>query len=92
MVNKPKGYGTWDAALGLILCGLAVLLFLALVSYQPGDLPAWAKLIYDTNARSPIVHTSAVLSGPSQRVTSISFLERPPISGSSYSLDTASPS
>ncbi len=56
MVNKPKGYGTWDAALGLILCGLAVLLFLALVSYQPGDLPAWAKLIYDTNARSPIVH------------------------------------
>jgi S-DNA-T family DNA segregation ATPase FtsK/SpoIIIE len=56
MVNKPKGYGTWDAALGLILCGLAVLLFLALVSYQPGDLPSWAKLIYDTNARSPIVH------------------------------------
>jgi S-DNA-T family DNA segregation ATPase FtsK/SpoIIIE len=56
MANKPKGYGTWDAALGLILCGLAVLLLLALVSYQPGDLPSWARLIYDTNARSPIVH------------------------------------
>jgi DNA segregation ATPase FtsK/SpoIIIE, S-DNA-T family len=56
MANKPKGYGTWDAALGLILCGLSVLLLLALVSYQPGDLPSWAKLIYDTNARSPIVH------------------------------------
>jgi S-DNA-T family DNA segregation ATPase FtsK/SpoIIIE len=56
MANKPRGYGTWDAALGLILCGLAVLLLLALVSYQPGDLPSWAKLIYDTNARSPIVH------------------------------------
>ena len=53
MANKPKGYGTWDAALGLILCGLAVLLFLALVSYQPSDLPSWAKLIYDSNARSP---------------------------------------
>jgi DNA segregation ATPase FtsK/SpoIIIE, S-DNA-T family len=56
MANKPKGYGTLDAALGLILTGLAVLLFLALVSYQPSDLPSWAKLIYDSNARSPIVH------------------------------------
>jgi len=56
MANKPKGYGTGDAALGLILTGLAVLLFLALVSYQPSDLPSWAKLIYDSNARSPIVH------------------------------------
>ena len=56
MANKPKGYGTWDAALGLILTGLAVLLFLALVSYQPSDLPSWATLIYDSNARSPIVH------------------------------------
>ncbi len=56
MANKPKGYGTWDAALGLVLTGLAILLFLALVSYQPSDLPPWAKLIYDSNARSPIVH------------------------------------
>ena len=56
MANKPKGYGTWDAALGLVLTGLAVLLFLALVSYQPSDLPPWAKLIYDSNVRSPIVH------------------------------------
>jgi S-DNA-T family DNA segregation ATPase FtsK/SpoIIIE len=56
MANKPKGYGTWDAALGLALVGLAILLFLALVSYQPSDLPPWAKLIYDSNARSPIVH------------------------------------
>lgn len=56
MANKPKGYGTWDAALGLTLLGLAVLLFLALVSYQPSDLPSWAKLIYDSNVRSPIVH------------------------------------
>ena len=56
MANKPKGYGTWDAALGLTLTGLSVLLLLALVSYQPSDLPSWAKLIYDSNARSPIVH------------------------------------
>ena len=56
MANKPKGYGTWDAALGLVLTGLAILLFLALVSYQPSDLPPWAKLIYDSNVRSPIVH------------------------------------
>ncbi|HEY5813982.1 MAG TPA: DNA translocase FtsK, partial [Terrimicrobiaceae bacterium] len=56
MANKPKGYGTWDAALGLVLTGLAVLLFLALFSYQPSDLPPWAKLIYDSNVRSPIVH------------------------------------
>jgi DNA segregation ATPase FtsK/SpoIIIE, S-DNA-T family len=56
MANKPKGYGTWDAALGLVLTGLAILLFLALVSYHPSDLPPWAKLIYDSNVRSPIVH------------------------------------
>jgi S-DNA-T family DNA segregation ATPase FtsK/SpoIIIE len=56
MLNKPKGYRTWDAALGLVLTGMAVLLLLALVSYQPSDLPSWAKLIYDSNIRSPIVH------------------------------------
>ena len=56
MANKPKGYRTWDAALGLVLIGLAILLLLALVSYQPSDLPSWAKLIYDSNARSPIVN------------------------------------
>jgi S-DNA-T family DNA segregation ATPase FtsK/SpoIIIE len=56
MLNKPKGYRTLDAALGVLLLGLAVLLLLALVSYQPSDLPSWAKLIYDSNIRSPIVH------------------------------------
>ena len=56
MANKPKGYRSWDAALGLLLTGLAVLLFLALVSYSPSDVPSWARLIYDSNARSPIVH------------------------------------
>jgi DNA segregation ATPase FtsK/SpoIIIE, S-DNA-T family len=56
MANKPKGYRTWDAALGLVLTGLAILLLLALVSYQPSDLPSWARLIYDSNARSPIVN------------------------------------
>ena len=45
MATKPKGYGTWDAALGLVHTGLAILLFLALVSYQPRHLPPWATLI-----------------------------------------------
>lgn len=56
MANKPKRQGTWDAALGLILSGLAVLLLLALVSYNPSDIPSWAGLIYDGNDRSPIMH------------------------------------
>ena len=56
MANKQKRQGTWDAVIGLVLSGLAVLLLLALVSYNPSDLPRWAGLIYDGNDRSPIMH------------------------------------
>ena len=92
MANKPKGYGTWDAALGLVLTGLAILLFLALVSYQPSDLPPWAKLIYDSNVRSPIVHNLCGIVGAVAAGYLYFFLEPPRISGSSSSPDTALPS
>ncbi len=56
MANKPKRQGTWDAVVGLILLGLAILLLLALISYSPSDIPRWAGLIYESNDRSPIMH------------------------------------
>ena len=63
MGNKPKGHGSWDAALGFSLIGLALLLLLALVSYRPTDVPSWAPLIYDSNARSPIVQNYCGIAG-----------------------------
>lgn len=56
MANKAKRRGKWDAVIGLVLLGLAVLLGVALISYHPGDLPPWARLIYDDTAKSPITH------------------------------------
>lgn len=56
MANKAKQRGKWDAVIGLVLAGFAVLLAVALISYHPGDLPSWALLIYDGTAKSPIVH------------------------------------
>ena len=56
MANKPKRRGTWDAVIGLILTGLAVLLPVALISFNASDLPSWAGLIYSGTAKSAITH------------------------------------
>ncbi len=56
MANKAKRRGKWDAVIGLALAGVAVLLAVALISYNPSDLPSWAWLIFDGTAKSPIMH------------------------------------
>ena len=47
---------TWDAVIGLVLIGLAVLLPIALISYDPQDLPKWVPLIGWTNASKEVIH------------------------------------
>lgn len=44
--NSEKGGSkAWSEVLGLILLGAGTLLFLALVSYTPADVPSWVPLI-----------------------------------------------
>jgi S-DNA-T family DNA segregation ATPase FtsK/SpoIIIE len=54
MANKAKRHGKWDAAIGLGLTGLAVLLAVALYTFRPADLPNWAPLIYSGTPRGHI--------------------------------------
>jgi len=54
MANKSKRRGSWDAVIGLILTGLAVLLPVALISFNASDLPSWAGLIYSGTPKSAI--------------------------------------
>jgi S-DNA-T family DNA segregation ATPase FtsK/SpoIIIE len=43
--TEEGGSKAWSEVLGLILLGAGTLLFLALVSYNPEDVPAWVPLI-----------------------------------------------
>lgn len=43
----------WGEVLGLLLLGTGTLLFLALVSYAPADVPSWVPLISKQGATSP---------------------------------------
>lgn len=45
MANKTRTGGTWDAVIGLLLLGAAVLLPVALISYDPKDIPGWVPLL-----------------------------------------------
>jgi len=56
MPNKPKRRGTWDAVIGLVLLGFALLLPIALISYDPRDVPTWVPLINSTNLRPDVTH------------------------------------
>src|SRR5438477_12779285 len=44
---------TLNEVIGLVLLGLGTLLFLALISYTPKDLPDWFPLSYITPANHP---------------------------------------
>jgi S-DNA-T family DNA segregation ATPase FtsK/SpoIIIE len=63
MANKPKRRGTWDAVIGLILTGLAVLLSIALVSFNKGDIPSWVPLISTTTAANVVMHNLCGVAG-----------------------------
>jgi S-DNA-T family DNA segregation ATPase FtsK/SpoIIIE len=50
---RPQTNRTFNEVLGLVLLGLGTLLFLALISYTPKDLPGWFPLSYITPANRP---------------------------------------
>ncbi len=56
MVNKTKRRAKWDAVIGLVLTGLALLLPIALVSYDSGDIPSWVPIISSTTTSNPVTH------------------------------------
>lgn len=47
-ISRPRSTedteSAWDDVFGIILVGVAILYFLALLSYDPRDLPSWSKL------------------------------------------------
>jgi len=45
MGNRPRQINSLDVLLGVGLIGLAILLFLALVSYAPEQVPGWVPLV-----------------------------------------------
>ncbi|GAB4168063.1 MAG: hypothetical protein Fur0032_06220 [Terrimicrobiaceae bacterium] len=63
MAYKTRTAGTWDAALGLILLGVVLLLLLALMFYDPRQVPLWMPLIASTNEGSGILHNPSGVIG-----------------------------
>ena len=45
MNNRGKPNRAWGEALGILLLGVGLLLFLSLLSYDTNDIPSWAPLI-----------------------------------------------
>ena len=52
-MSREQENRTLDEVLGLILLGIGTLLFLALISYTPKDLPSWFPLSYISPANHP---------------------------------------
>jgi len=56
MANKSRKHGTWDAVVGLLLLGAGILLPIALISYDPKDIPTWVPLISSSNTANAVTH------------------------------------
>lgn len=56
MANKSRKSGTWDAVVGLLLLGAGILLPIALISYDPKDIPTWVPLISSSNTANAVTH------------------------------------
>lgn len=55
-MNKSRTTSAWKEVVGVVWCGLGILLFLALVSYDTGDVPSWVFLINTTSKSNVHVH------------------------------------
>jgi S-DNA-T family DNA segregation ATPase FtsK/SpoIIIE len=63
MPNKSRRRGTWDAVTGLVLLGLAILLCIALVTYDPQDIPSWVPIISHSSVFNHPAHNLCGLAG-----------------------------
>jgi S-DNA-T family DNA segregation ATPase FtsK/SpoIIIE len=64
---KPRRHNPWNEVFGLIALGIGTVLFLALISYDPRDVPSWFQISYVSPSNDPtqnfIGPTGAIVAG-----------------------------
>jgi DNA segregation ATPase FtsK/SpoIIIE, S-DNA-T family len=64
---KARRHNAWNEVFGLIALGIGTVLFLALVSYDPRDVPSWFQISYISPSNDPtqnfIGPTGAIIAG-----------------------------
>jgi DNA segregation ATPase FtsK/SpoIIIE, S-DNA-T family len=64
---KPRRHNAWNEVFGLIALGIGTVLFLALISYDPRDVPSWFQISYVSPSNDPtqnfIGPTGAIVAG-----------------------------
>jgi len=55
-MNRARGSHAWNEAVGILLIGIGLLLFLSLLSYDVGDIPTWVPLINSTSTPNESTH------------------------------------
>jgi DNA segregation ATPase FtsK/SpoIIIE, S-DNA-T family len=64
---QSRKHNAWDEVIGLILIGVGAILFLALISYTPKDVPSWVWFSSISPPNNPaqnfIGPTGAIIAG-----------------------------
>jgi DNA segregation ATPase FtsK/SpoIIIE, S-DNA-T family len=64
---KARRHNAWNEVFGLIALGIGTVLFLALISYDPRDVPSWVPISYTSPSNDPtqnfIGPTGAIVAG-----------------------------
>jgi DNA segregation ATPase FtsK/SpoIIIE, S-DNA-T family len=64
---KARRHNAWNEVFGLIALGVGTVLFLALISYDPRDVPSWFQISYVSPSNDPaqnfIGPTGAIIAG-----------------------------
>ena len=63
MANRSRNHRAANFFIGLVLVCVGAYLFVALVTYSPGDVPKWATLIYTKASASSVTHNIGGLFG-----------------------------
>ncbi|MFA7233368.1 MAG: DNA translocase FtsK [Terrimicrobiaceae bacterium] len=63
MANRSRNHWAANFFIGFILVCLGAYLFISLVTYSPGDVPKWARLIYTKASASAVTHNMGGLFG-----------------------------
>jgi DNA segregation ATPase FtsK/SpoIIIE, S-DNA-T family len=66
-VPKSRRQNPWNEVVGLVALGIGTVVFLALISYNPGDVPSWVWFSYKSPPNNPtqnfIGPTGAIVAG-----------------------------
>jgi S-DNA-T family DNA segregation ATPase FtsK/SpoIIIE len=63
MANRSRNHRAANFFIGVVLVCVGAYLFVSLVTYSPGDVPKWARLIYTKASASPVTHNMGGLFG-----------------------------